>query len=631
MNKAAGGLWESPLSPSHGARRIRPGDVQWTSSGGLVWREERSGTGVLVFRKSLEAPLRDLAAEHSVRARVGYGGGDFSVAGSQVFFVSEGRVFRHGLDETESVPVTPPWGQPASPSVSPDGRRLVYVHSSEGVDCLGLMRTDGSGWPVQFASGRDFYMQPAWHPDGRRIAWVAWDHPNMPWDGSGLYLGEAGPGGLSGTAPEPVQLAGDPAGSVAVFQPAFSPDGRYLSFVSDGEGWFNLWLYDLENDSLQPLFQESAEYAGPAWIHGLRTYAWTPAGDAIYAIRLRRGYASLVRVGLEDRRSQPVGGGLSRYTALSQLSPAPDGECMALVGSSPLLPPRVLTVTARGAVSIWSEVTPEPPDEAYLDHPRPISWKVRPPADLPESPACQGLFYRPRNPAHQTTAPPPAVIRVHGGPTSQALVEYRFEIPFLTSRGFAVLDLNYRGSTGYGRGYRDALKGQWGVADVEDTRSAADFLVSSGRADPERLVVLGGSAGGMTVLLSLIRYPGLFRAGVCLYGVSDLLALARETHKFEAHYLDSLVGRLPGDEALYRERSPLGQAAAIRDPVALFQGEVDEVVPPSQSDRIAEALAARRVPHVYHRFPGEGHGWRKSATIKVYLEALQEFLAEHVA
>ena len=631
MKKAAGGLWESPLSPSHGARRIRPSDVQWTSSGGLVWREERSGTGVLVFRKSLEAPLRDLAAEHSVRARVGYGGGDFSVAGGQVFFVSEGRVFRHGLDETESVPVTPPWGQPAAPSVSPDGRRLVYVHSSEGVDCLGLMRTDGSGWPVQFASGRDFYMQPAWHPDGRRIAWVAWDHPNMPWDGSGLYLGEAGPGGLTGTAPDPVQLAGDPAGSVAVFQPAFSPDGRYLSFVSDREGWFNLWLYDLENDSLQPLLQESAEYAGPAWIQGLRTYAWTPAGDAIYAIRLRRGRAALVRVGLEEGRSQPVGGGLSRYTALSQLSPAPDGECMALVGSSPLLPPRVLTVTARGAVSIWSEVTPEPPDEAYLDHPRPLSWKVRPPADLPESPACEGLFYRPRNPAYQPTAPPPAVIRVHGGPTSQALVEYRFEIPFLTSRGFAVLDLNYRGSTGYGRGYRDSLKGQWGVADVEDTRAAAEFLVSSGRADPERLVVLGGSAGGLTVLLSLIRYPGLFRAGVCLYGVSDLLALARETHKFEAHYLDSLVGRLPGDEALYRERSPLGQAGAIRDPVALFQGEVDEVVPPSQSDRIAEALAARRVPHVYHRFPGEGHGWRKSATIKVYLEALQEFLAEHVA
>ena len=631
MKDISTGLWESPLAPGQGAARIRPSDVQWTASGGLVWREDRSGTGVLVVRESLDGPSRDLVAERSVRARVGYGGGDFSVSGDQVFFVSGGRIFRRGLEDSESAPVTPPWGRAAAPSASPDGRRLVYVHSAEGVDCVGLARTDGSGWPMQLASGRDFYMQPAWHPDGRRVAWIAWDHPNMPWDGSGLYLGDAGCRTASGDGPEPVLVAGDPAGSVAVFQPAFSPDGRYLSFVCDGEGWFNLWLYDLENGSLQPLVQEPFEYAGPAWIQGLRSHAWTPSGGAVYAIRLSRGRAALVRVDLEERRSQPVGGGLSRYSALSQLSPAPEGERVALLGSSPLLPRRVLTVSAHGAVAIWSQVTPDPPKAVYLGHPRPLSWRVRSEVDLPHPLDCHGLFYRPRNPAHRRTSPPPAVIRVHGGPTSQALVEYRFEIPFLTSRGFAVLDLNYRGSSGYGRAYRDALKGQWGVADVEDTRSAADTLVSSGRADPNRLFVLGGSAGGLTVLLCLIRYPGLFRAGVCLYGVSDLLALARETHKFEAHYLDSLVGLLPRDESLYRERSPLGRAGSIQDPVALFQGEDDEVVPPSQSDRIAEALAGRGVPHIYHRFPGEGHGWKKSRTIETYLEALQEFLAEHVA
>ncbi len=629
--RGPGELWKSPIAPSHGAARIRPSDVQWTASGGLVWREERSGTGVLVVRDSLRTPPRDLALECSVRARVGYGGGDFSVSGHQVFFVSGGRIFRHRLDGGESVPVTPPWGQAAAPSVSPGGRRLVYVHFSDGIDCLGLARTVGSGWPVQFASGRDFYMQPAWHPDGRRVAWTAWDHPNMPWDGSGLYLGEIGSGAAAGDGPEPTLVAGDPAGSVAVFQPSFSPDGRYLSFVSDREGWFNLWLYDLEKESLRALVRDTAEYAGPAWIQGLRSHAWTPSADAVYAIRLSRGRATLVRVDLEERRSQPVDGNLSRYSALSQLSPAPDGERIALVGSSPLLPPRVLTVSAHGAVSIWSKVTPEPPEAVYLGHPRPLSWSVGSEVDLPQPPDCQGLFYRPRNPAYRRTAPAPAVIRVHGGPTSQALVEYRFEIPFLTSRGFAVLDLNYRGSSGYGRVYRDALKGRWGVADVEDARSAAEYLVSSGKADPDRLVVLGGSAGGLTVLLCLIRYPGLFRAGVCLYGVSDLLALAQETHKFEAHYLDSLVGLLPRDESVYRDRSPLGRAGSIRDPVALFQGEDDEVVPPSQSDRIAEALAGRGVPHIYHRFAGEGHGWRKSRTIETYLEALQEFLAEYVA
>ena len=631
MKATAGGLWKSPLAPGHGAARVRVSDVQWTASGGLVWREERSGAGVLVVRDSLRTPPRDLALGGSVRARVGYGGGDFSVSGDQVFFVSGGRIFRHRLGETESAPVTPRWGKAAAPTGSPDARRLVYVHSDDGIDCLGLARTDGSGWPVRFASGRDFYMQPAWHPDGRRAAWVAWDHPNMPWDGSGLYLGEIGAGTSVGEGPEPVLLAGDPAGSVAVFQPSFSPDGRYLSFISDREGWFNLWLYDLAEGSLQALAQEPCEYAGPAWIQGLRSHAWTPSGDAVYAIRLSQGHAALVRVDLEERRSRPVGGGLSRYTALSQLSAAPDGERIALVGSSPLHPPRVLTVSAQGTVATWSEGTPSPPEAVYLGHPRLLSWRVESEVELPQPLDCHGQFYPPRNPAYRRTAPPPAVIRVHGGPTSQALVEYRFEIPFLTSRGFAVLDLNYRGSSGYGRAYRDALKGQWGVADVEDTRSAAEYLVAGGRADPDRLCVLGGSAGGLTVLLCLIRYPGLFRAGVCLYGVTDLLALAQETHKFEAHYLDSLVGRLPRDESVYRERSPLGRAGSIQDPVALFQGEEDEVVPPSQSDGIAETLTGRGVPHIYHRFPGEGHGWKKSRTIETYLEALQEFLAEHVA
>jgi dipeptidyl aminopeptidase/acylaminoacyl peptidase len=473
-------------------------------------------------------------------------------------------------------------------------------------------------------------MQPAWHPDGRRVAWVAWDHPNMPWDGSGLYLGEAGAGTSAGEGKDPMLLAGDPGGSVAVFQPSFSPGGRFLTFITDREGWFNLWIYDLEEDSLRPLVEEPFEYAGPAWIQGLRTHAWTPAGDAVYAIRWSQGHASLVRVDRDERRPRPIGGELSSYTALGQLAMAPDEERIALLGSSPVRPQRVLTVSDRGRVSSWSDVTPEPPPESFLGHPHPLSWRVKSEIDPPQPPSCRGLFYPPRNPAYQGKGLPPAVIRIHGGPTSQALVEYRFELPFLTSRGFAVLDLNYRGSSGYGRGYRDALKGQWGVADVEDTRSAAEYLVSSGRADPDRLVVLGGSAGGFTVLLSLIRYPGLFRAGVCLYGVSDLLALARETHKFEAHYLDSMVGVLPQDEDLYRERSPLGQAGAIRDPIAIFQGEEDQVVPPGQSDRIAEALSARGVPHIYHRFPGEGHGWKQARTVETYLEALHEFLAEHV-
>ena len=632
MNTSPSKLWDSPLGPEKGTSETRLSDVLWTNSGGLVWREERSGRGILVIRDPLGSPPRDLTQKLSVQAKVGYGGGDFSISGNTACFVSDGRLYLQELSKNSHHPITPACGQAASPTLSPDGRHIVYVYFRKGEDSLGITETQGSSLPLRFAHGSDFYMQPIWHPSGNRIAWVSWNHPNMPWDGSGLFMAEFLPGKTAATGNDQILVAGDPNGSISIFQPAFSPDGRYLSYVSDQEGWFNLWIFDLATGSMEPLVKEPYEYGLPAWTHGLRTHAWTAAGDAIYAIRLREARASLVRVDVERRQVQPVVGDLSSYTAMEQISLSKSGEQVALLASSPCLPRRVVTVSAKGKTLTWSTLNPAPPEKAYLGSANPVHWESQSKVNsgTPGS-SCRGLFYPPRNPRHQLTSLPPAIIRIHGGPTSQALAGYRFDIPFLTSRGFAVLELNYRGSSGYGRVYRDSLKGQWGVADVEDTFSAAEFLVSTGRADPHRLVIMGGSAGGFTVLLSLIRYPGLFRAGVCLYGVSDLLSLASETHKFEAHYLDFLVGSLPQEENLYRERSPIGHAHAIRDPLALFQGEADQVVPPSQSDQIATVLKEQKVPHIYVRFPGEGHGWRKDETTETYLRTLQEFLEQYVA
>jgi dipeptidyl aminopeptidase/acylaminoacyl peptidase len=227
--------------------------------------------------------------------------------------------------------------------------------------------------------------------------------------------------------------------------------------------------------------------------------------------------------------------------------------------------------------------------------------------------------------------PPPTIIKIHGGPTSHYSADYHGDTQFFTSRGFAVLELNYRGSSGYGRDYMESLRGQWGVLDVEDTRSAAQNLISEGLADPKRLVLMGGSAGGFTLLLSLIAHPGFFRAAVCRYGVSNLFTLATDTHKFERHYLDSLVGTLPKDEERFRKRSPVFSASNIQDPLAIFQGEMDKVVPKSQSDEIVASLSRRGVPHLYQVYPGEGHGWRKSETIQDYYTQVEDFLGRYVA
>ncbi len=636
------GHWTSPLTPEHGANALRLSNVFWdTRDNSLVWWEGRSGKGALAWQPSSQEGPQDLVAEPEVRARVGYGGGDFTLSGGFAFFVAEGRLYRCHLERGDPVAFTPAWGQPSSPAVSPDGSQVIYVHSADGEDLIALADTEGKNWPQKVATGCDFYMQPTWHPSGTRIAWTCWDHPNMPWDGTALYLADLALEGAEPALARAAVVAGSPSGKTAIFQPAFSPDGRYLSYISNQTGWSNLYFFDLTSQSSEPAIQRKAEYGIPAWVQGLRTYAWTPDSKSLYLICHKDGFASLERFDLSDRKLTTIRGDLEQYTALRQIAISPGGDEIALIASSSAQPESVIRVSPdKGKVMGVKESAPRSYDRGYLSAPRPLSWATAPAplrgdsgtggGSSPSPDDCHGLYYAPANLDFHGSGLPPAVIKVHGGPTSQFLAEFSYDTQFLTSRGYAVLELNYRGSSGYGKSYAEALKFRWGIADVEDARFAADYLVESQLADPGRLVVMGGSAGGYTVLLCLIRYPGFFKAGICLYGVSDLLALAQQTHKFEAHYLDSLVGILPEHADRYRERSPVSAADRIRDPLALFQGEEDQVVPPSQSDQIAKSLSSRGIPLLYERYPGEGHGWRQAQTIAAYYRSLESFLNTYV-
>ena len=620
------GLWDSPIRPQSLAQELRLSDVVWDSDGQtLVWLEGRSDRGVLVCARPGEAP-RDLTTDLSVRARVGYGGGDFTVADGYVYFVaSTGRLYRQPLEPGPAVPLAPEFGNAASPTVSPDGRWLLFVHHYEGADGLAIVDVAGQAWPQKLVFGDDFYMQPRWHPDGDKVAWISWNHPQMPWDGTTLKLAAltAGGSGLP-TATDSQTLAGGE--DVAIFQLEFSPDGRYLSYISDETGWGNLYLYDLIEGRRQALTADEVEMGHPAWVQGLRTYGFSPDGRTLYYLRNRAGVRRLWAYSLADGTTREAALSLSAYTWLEQVAVSPRRERLAFIASSGTIPCRVITwdASSEEPARVWRRSTGEnvPPED--LSTPQPLSWEA------PDGTEVHGLYYPPHSNTFESTGLPPAVILIHGGPTGQSTASYDDRAQFFATRGYAVLQVNYRGSTGYGKAYMAELRGNWGVYDVEDAVSGTRHLADAGLVDPDKLVIMGGSAGGYTVLQSLVTHPGFFKAAVCIYGVSNLFTLAADTHKFEERYLDSMIGPLPEASARYRERSPIFAADRIADPVAVFQGEIDQVVPKAQSDEIVASLQARGVPHVYHVYKGEGHGWRKSETIEDFYQRVEAFLRQYV-
>ncbi|MCC6744786.1 MAG: S9 family peptidase [Acidobacteria bacterium] len=619
------GLWSSPVSAASVASAVRITDVQWTPDGRtLVWREERSGKGVLVAQDGDSAP-RDLTDSIGVRARVGYGGGDFAVGSTSAVVVDQqtGGLVRVPLEGGSPRTITPVFGHCASPAISPDERWVLYVNSTDRTDVVAIVDIDGNFWPQKLAWGHDFFMQPTWSADGRRVAWIAWDHPNMPWDGTRAWIAELSlrDGRLPELEGAPREVAG--GDSVAVSQPMFSTDGESLILVSDANGWGQVTTIGLTDGVASAAAAADTEFGIPPWMQGMRTVCRTPDPTVAFAVASHRGFHQLARVHLPS-------GGIDRLNVLAGASAIEQPtvnlhtSAIAVIASSPVLPPRLIVVEPDGTERVVRRSASESIPAKSLAYPEPVEWKAS------DGGVVHGLFFEPVSEQFASSGRPPLVVLVHGGPTSQSIAGWSPVTQFLATRGFAVLMPNYRGSTGYGREYMLGLRGTWGVTDVDDCVSGALALSIVGRVDGARMAIMGGSAGGFTVLQTMIDRPDVFAAGVSLYGVSNQFALCADTHKFEEMYTQSLIGALPEAAPLYRERSPEFRAREIRRPMAIFQGADDEVVPQNQSDAIVAALAATGTPHVYHVYAGEGHGWRKSETIDAYLNALERFLRQYL-
>ncbi len=617
------GTWESAIDGASIASGVSLRDVQWNDSDDtVVWWESRGKLGVLLAQTGVDAP-RDLTDRRlNVSGRVGYGGGAFTVGGGKVVFAAEGRLYSQSLAGGGARAITPKFGNYASPALSADGRWLACAHNYEGLDGIILVDADGEAFPRKLAYGTDFVMQPTWHPSGDQLAFIAWNHPQMPWNGSELRIAAlATEASGSPYAQNILTLTGD--AETAIFQPEFSPDGRYLAYISDASGWSQLYVYDLEAQAHRQLTAVEAEHGAPAWAQGLRTYGWSGEGDSLVCIENSRGFSRLIRVDVESGKSAGIAG-WEAYSDLEQVAVSPRSGAVAAIASSSLIPPRIVSIDRQGRALTHRRRGAEnlPVDEQSPA--QAITWTCD------DGEQAHGLFYPPALKDEMPAGAPPLIVNVHGGPTSQRRAGYYSEAQFFTTRGYAVLQVNHRGSTGYGKAYMNRHRGNWGVYDVTDSIAGVKHLAEAGQVDSEKAVIMGGSAGGFTVLQSLVRHPGFYRAGICSYGVSNQFGLLMDTHKFEERYTYWLLGELPEAAEVYRERSPIFHADKIVDPIIVFQGADDVVVPQDQSDTIVASLKRRGIPHEYHLFEGEGHGWRMPETIETYYSKIERFLLQHV-
>jgi dipeptidyl aminopeptidase/acylaminoacyl peptidase len=613
------GSWRSPIEPATVARAGRRlGSPAIAGDGAVWWAEGRPTEGgrvVLMRRAPGGEPEEATPREVNVRTRVHeYGGGAWHLAAPDlVLFVdfADQRLYRQRLGETP-VAITP---APQSAAglryadfrVTPDGSTVVCVRevhgNGEAENQIVALPLDGSTEPVVLAAGRDFYSFPRVSPDGRQLAWTCWDHPNMPWDGTELWLAPL-------QEPAAARLiAGGPQESI--FQPEWDPEGR-LHFVSDRDGWWNLHRLEEGGQTVQ-LSVGEADLAHPQWLFGGATYAFLPDG-AIACVRCAGAEEHLAVLDRGAERLRDLGLPFTSFgfPALS----ARDGK-LAFAASTPEREASVVLLDlAGGEAETVREASETRIDPAYVSIPRPIEFPTG------GGEVAHAFYYPPANGefAGPEGERPPLIVQSHGGPTSHATPALDREFLYWTSRGIGVVDVNYRGSSGYGRAYRNRLRGAWGVIDTEDCIAAAAHLAAEGEVDGGRLAIRGGSAGGYATLCALVFHDD-FAAGASYYGVADTESLATDTHKFESRYLDSLIGPYPERADLYRERSPINHVESLRSPVILFQGLEDEIVPPNQAETMVAALKRNGVPHAYLAFEGEQHGFRRSETEIRCLEA----------
>jgi dipeptidyl aminopeptidase/acylaminoacyl peptidase len=606
------GEWDSPISAADtisdsvtfSELTIDRGDLYWVEG-----RPSEKGRQVLVRLRPGGEP-EDLTPEpFSVRTRVHeYGGGALLVTDGVIYFSNDSDQRLYRLEEEGSpVPVTEEPEQPGSVRYAdgrslPDGR-LIYVKEThrDGVEPrneLVIIEAD-TGEESVFATGADFYSSPRPSPDGALVAWVEWDHPNMPWDGTRLMVG-----GLNTGARR--VCGGD---QEAVMQPAWSPDG-FLHFITDPAGWWNVHRWD--GSVTQPVIEARAECGIPQWVFGRSSYAFV--GDGRIAVVYHDDGVQRLGV-IEDGVLAPTG---LDFTSHNSLSASETGRVYFVGGRADGWLGLVSYDIDTGSLA-EVKANPMAVPDGFRTVPERITFRT-------VGGVAHGIYYPPANPQFEAPAgeAPPLIVKIHGGPTSMVVPHLDPRFAFWTSRGFGIVDVNYRGSTGYGREYREKLRGNWGVSDVEDAAAAARYLVDRGKADPDRVAISGGSAGGFTVLAALTT-TDVFKAGASYYGIADLRLLKEDSHKFESRYEEGLVG---SEESDLIDRSPITNIDRLATPLIVFQGLKDRVVPPSQARVIVDALAAKGVTHAYVTYENEDHGFRDAANIANSLESELSFYGE---
>lgn len=582
-------------------------DVYWIES-----RPSEGGRNVIV-KRSADGSTIDLTPQpFNVRTRANeYGGGAYLADGGTIYFSN----FKDQKLYSQT-----PGGEPRELTTAEDyfyadsiidhkHSRLICVredytaHHRETVNTIAAIPLAGSERGEVLVSGHDFYSTPRLSPDGKRLAWLAWNHPNLPWDGTELWIGELGEDGQ-------IERSEIVAGgkSESVFQPEWSPDGT-LYFVSDRTGWWN--LYRLKDGKVEPLCQMEAEFGAPQWVFGMSSFAFE-SEEKIVCAYTSRGAWYLAAL---DTRTLKLERIETPYTYISYVN-ARSGAAF-FIGGLPTEPTAVVRLDLdAGKIETLRRASSVEVESEYVSIPRAIEFPTE--NDL----TAHAFYYAPQNPRYEAPEgeKPPLMVISHGGPTSATVTILSLSIQYWTSRGLGVLDVNYGGSTGYGRAYRERLNGQWGVVDVDDCANGARFLVEQGEADPNRLIIRGGSAGGYTTLAAL-TFRDVFKAGASYYGISDLEILERDCHKFESRYNHTLVGPYPEGLALYRERSPIHFTEKLSCPLILFQGLEDKIVPPNQAEMMFEAVRSKGIPVAYVPFEGEQHGFRKAENIKRSLDA----------
>jgi dipeptidyl aminopeptidase/acylaminoacyl peptidase len=598
-------------SPAH------PGDVWWSEA-----RPDEGGRSAIV-RRSADGTVTDVLPEPwNARTRVHeYGGGAWTVSGGTLWFTNYADQRLYRLDPGSDAPVA---GTPEPPvpagvrhadlRVTPDGVLAVReTHPAGGgpADVVNeLVRVGADGTTDVLVTGPDFVSDARPSPDGRSLAWLQWDHPDMPWDAARLVVRTA-------DGAETV-VAGGPGESVV--QPVWAPDGSLLFLCDRTDCWS---LYRRRPDgAVETLADVGSDIAGPQWQFGSSRYALL--GDGRIALAYGRAGADRLAVLSTDGVVRELDVPYTRFRYVTA-----QGTAVVCTAGGPASEPVVLRVEVdSGSAEILRPARDLGLDPAWFSVPEHVTFPTEDRGTGID--VAHALVYPPANPT--VTAPegdlPPLMVVVHGGPTAAATPVLNLEVQYWTSRGFCVADVDYRGSVGYGRRYRDALRGRWGEVDLDDVVACARFLADSGRVDPARMAIRGGSAGGYTTLAALTMRPGVFTAGASHFGLADLSSFVGETHKFESRYLDSLVAPWPSGAEVYAARSPINHVDALDTPLAVFQGEEDEVVPPAQAEIIVAALREKGVPHVYLLFPGEQHGFRRAENIRAALDGELSFYAQ---